>query len=43
MVPEFSNAAVSELFIKEYRIVVLGIIYGKRDLKALSEKGEWEN
>ena len=52
MVPEFSNAAVRELFIKEYRliyrieefrIVVLGIIHGKRDLKALSEKGEWKN
>jgi plasmid stabilization system protein ParE len=43
MVPEFSNAAVRELFIKEYRIVVPGIIHGKRDLKALSEKGEWKN
>ncbi len=52
MVPEFSNAAVRELFIKEYRliyrteesrIVVLGIIHGKRDLKALSEKDEWKN
>ncbi|MCL4497251.1 MAG: type II toxin-antitoxin system RelE/ParE family toxin [Deltaproteobacteria bacterium] len=52
MVPEFSNTAVRELFIKEYRliykikesrIVVLGIIHGKRDLKALSENGEWKN
>ena len=54
MVPEFSNTAVRELFIKEYRlifkyrieesrIVVLGIIHGKRDLKALSEKDEWKN
>ena len=52
MVPEFSNATVRELFIKEYRliyrieesrIIVLGIIHGKRDLKALSEKGEWKN
>ena len=52
MVPEFSNTAVRELFIEEYRliyrieesrIVVLGIIHGKRDLKALSEKNEWKN
>ena len=52
MVPEFSNTAVRELFIKEYRliykieesrIVVLGIIHGKRDLKVLSEKDGWKN
>ena len=52
MVPEFSNTAVRELFIKEYRliykieeprIVILGIIHGKRDLKALSEKNGLEN
>jgi len=52
MVPEFSNTIVRELFIKEYRliykieesrIVVLGIIHGKRDLKVLSEKDGWKN
>ena len=52
IVPEFSNSAVHELFIKEYRliykieesrIVILGIIHGKRGLKTLLEKDKLKN
>ena len=47
IVPEFSNSAVHELFIKEYRliykieesrIVILGIIHGKRNLRLYPKK-----
>ena len=44
IVPELANANIRELFVKEYRliysieesrVVVLGLIHGKRDLKKL--------
>ncbi len=47
MVPELSSSKIRELFIKDYRlvygieksrVVILGIIHGKRDLARL-----WEN
>jgi len=47
IVPELSNTKIRELFIKEYRliysieefrVVILGIIHGKRELKILWEK-----
>jgi len=46
-VPELGNPDVHELFVKEYRliysveesrIVILGLIHGKRDLRGLWEK-----
>lgn len=52
IVPELSNLNIRELFIKEYRliysieesrIVILGIIHGKRDLKSLWEKEQRGN
>ena len=52
MVPEFSNTSIRELFIREYRliykieeprIIILGIIHGRRDLGALAKKDKWEN
>ena len=47
IVPEFNKADVRELFVKEhrliykveeFRIVILGIIHGKRDLATLWER-----
>ncbi len=44
IVPELANPDISKLFVKEYRliysieesrVVVLGLIHGKRDLKRL--------
>lgn len=44
VVPEIGNPNIREIFIKEYRliyrieesrVVILGLIHGKRDLKAL--------
>ena len=52
IVPELSNPNIRELFVKEYRliysieesrVVILGIIHGKRDLKSLWEKEQREN
>lgn len=52
IVPELSNPNIRELLIKEYRliysieesrIVVLGLIHGKRDLKSLWEKEQRKN
>src|SRR3990172_67999 len=49
IVPELSNPNIRELFVKEYRliysieearVVILGIIHGKRDLKSLWGKGQ---
>lgn len=51
-VPEFSNPNIRELFVKEYRliysieesrVIILGIIHGKRDLKSLWEKEQRKN
>lgn len=47
IVPELRNANIRELFVREYRliysieeprVVILGLIHGKRDLKKLFEK-----
>jgi toxin ParE1/3/4 len=47
IVPEFDNPNVRELLVREYRlvyaierhrVVILGLIHGKRDLKLLWEK-----
>ena len=47
IVPEISNPTIREIFIREYRllyriedtrIVILGLIHGKRDLKRMWEK-----
>jgi plasmid stabilization system protein ParE len=47
IVPEIGNPAIREIFVKEYRliysieesrVVIVGLIPGKRDLKALWEK-----
>jgi plasmid stabilization system protein ParE len=47
IVPEVGNPDICEIFVKEYRliysieesrVVILGLIHGKRDLKALWEK-----
>lgn len=47
IVPEVGNPDIREIFVKEYRliysikesrVVILGLIHGKRDLKALWEK-----
>ena len=47
MVPELGNSNIRELFVKEYRliysieeqrVVILGLIHGRRDLKKLWEK-----
>lgn len=47
IVPELSNLNIRELFIREYRliysieelrVVILGLIHGKRDLKRLWER-----
>jgi len=52
MVPEISNPNIRELFIKSYRliysvektrVVILGLIHGKRDLKSLWEKEQSKN
>lgn len=52
IVPELSNQNVRELFIKEYRlvysieetrVVILGLIHGRRDLKTLWGKEQREN
>jgi toxin ParE1/3/4 len=49
MVPEVSDAKVRELFVKAYRliyavepkrVVILGLIHGKRDLSKLWDKRE---
>lgn len=51
IVPEISNSNIRELFVKEYRliysieemrVVILGLIHGRRDLKALWEKEQRE-
>lgn len=48
MVPELGKPSVRELFVRGYRliygieksrIVILGLIHGKRDLKALKDRG----
>ncbi len=47
IVPEFANPKIRELFVREYRliysaegsrVVILGLIHGRRDLKRLWEK-----
>ena len=47
IVPELDNPNIRELFIRDYRliyaiekarVVILGLIHGKRDLKRLWEK-----
>ncbi len=47
IVPEYGNPDVRELFVREYRliycveksrIVILGLVHGKRDLKSLLKK-----
>src|SRR4030042_1024479 len=52
IVPELSNPNIRELFVKEYRliygieesrVVILGIIHGRRDLKSLWEKEQRKN
>jgi toxin ParE1/3/4 len=52
IVPELSNPNIRELFIKEYRliysieelrVVILGLIHGRRDLKTLLEKKQRKN
>lgn len=52
MVPELSNPNIRELFIKGYRliysieesrIVILGLIHGRRDLKTLWKREQREN
>ena len=52
VVPELSNQNIRELFIKEYRlvysieetrVVIVGLIHGRRDLKALWEEEQREN
>ena len=52
VVPELSSASIRELIIKGYRliygteesrVVILGIIQGKRDLKRLWEKEQRDN
>ncbi len=52
IVPELSNPNIRELFVKEYRliysieesrVIILGLIHGKRDLKALWEKEQRKN
>lgn len=52
IVPEISNPNIRELFIREYRlvysievsrVVILGIIHGKRDLKTLWEREQRGN
>ncbi|MEW6701121.1 MAG: type II toxin-antitoxin system RelE/ParE family toxin [Bacteroidota bacterium] len=52
VVPELRNPSIREVFVKEYRliysiekssIVVLGLIHGKRNLKALLEHGQEED
>ncbi len=52
IVPELGNPSIREIFVKEYRliysieetrVVILGLIHGKRELKALWEKEQREN
>jgi plasmid stabilization system protein ParE len=52
IIPELSNPNIRELFIKEYRliycieemrVVILGLIHGKRDLQTLWKKEQREN
>ena len=52
VVPELANPNIRELFVKEYRliygieesrVVILGIIHGKRDLKNLWKKKQRKN
>jgi len=52
VVPELANPNIRELFVKEYRliygieqsrVVILGIIHGRRDLKSLWEKEQRKN
>ncbi len=52
IVPELSNPNIRELFIKGYRliynieesrVVILGLIHGRRDLKALWKKEQRKN
>ncbi len=47
IVPEYGNPDVRELFVREYRliysveksrIVIIGLVHGKRDLKSLLQK-----
>lgn len=52
IVPELSNPNIRELFVKEYRliynieesrVVILGLIHGRRDLKTLWGKEQKKN
>lgn len=52
IVPEFDNPNIRELFIKEYRliylveetrVVILGLIHGRRNLNRLWKKGKRES
>lgn len=52
IVPEFSNPNIRELFVREYRliynieesrVVILGLIHGRRNLKTLWEKEQRKN
>lgn len=52
IVPELSNPSIRELFIKDYRliyhieefrVVILGLIHGKRDLKVLWKREQRED
>lgn len=52
IVPELSNPSIRELFIKNYRLIyrieesrvdILGLIHGKRDLKALWKREQRKN
>lgn len=52
VVPELSSPTIRELFIKEYRliysieemrVVILGLIHARRDLKTLWEKEQRDN
>ncbi len=52
IVPEIGNQNIREIFVKGYRmiyhievsrIVILGLIHGRRDLKTLWEKEQREN
>jgi len=52
IVPELSNSSIRELFINDYRLIyrieefrvdILGLIHGRRDLKSLWKKEQKEN
>lgn len=51
VVPEIGNPGIRELFVRQYRlvyrieeprVVVLGLVHGKRDIKSLWEKEDRE-